>query len=149
MNRVNGSATMFLCEKAQTAALSARSSATGRASATPTSSRPARGTYCVIVEWDEMQSLAAGRPQMLATLDIFRDTPEDLGGGLVTDPVSGSWVLELLHKLSLFGLESDLDLLIGTRCCKELCIRTRESSDLLDGLKPWLALGFLGAIAGI
>jgi hypothetical protein len=33
---------------------------------------------------------------MIATLDSFRDTLEDLGGGLgVTDPVSGSVVLEL------------------------------------------------------
>jgi hypothetical protein len=34
--------------------------------------------------------------QMIATLDSFRDTLEDLGGGLgVTDPVSGSVVLAL------------------------------------------------------
>lgn len=33
---------------------------------------------------------------MIATLDTFRDTLEDLGGGLgVTDPVSGEVVLEL------------------------------------------------------
>jgi hypothetical protein len=35
-------------------------------------------------------------PNMIATLDSFRDTLEDLGGGLgVTDPVSGPVVLEL------------------------------------------------------
>jgi len=54
------------------------------------------GTYCIIAEWDDMESLAATRPQMIATLDSFRDTLEDLGGGLgVTDPVSGPVVLEL------------------------------------------------------
>jgi hypothetical protein len=43
-----------------------------------------------------MDSLVAARPHMVATLDGFRDTLEDLGGGLgVTDPVSGPVVLEL------------------------------------------------------
>lgn len=51
--------------------------------------------YCIIGEWDSFQSLAAARPQMIATLDSFRDTLEDLGGALgVTDPVSGEVVLE-------------------------------------------------------
>jgi hypothetical protein len=37
-----------------------------------------------------MTDLAAARPKMITTLDTFRDTLEDLGGGLgVTDPVSG------------------------------------------------------------
>ena len=54
------------------------------------------GTYCIIGEWDDMESLAAARPHMVATLDSFRDTLEDLGGDLgVTDPVSGPVVLEL------------------------------------------------------
>lgn len=48
------------------------------------------GTYCIVGEWDDMDSLAAARPFMLATLDTFRDT---LDGD--TDPVSGSVVLEL------------------------------------------------------
>jgi quinol monooxygenase YgiN len=52
--------------------------------------------YCIIAEWDDMESMAAARPEMIATLDSFRDTLEDLGGGIgVTDPVSGSVVLEL------------------------------------------------------
>ena len=53
-------------------------------------------TYCIIAEWSDMDSLAAARPSMIKTLDSFRDTLEDLGGGLgVTDPVSGPVVLEL------------------------------------------------------
>jgi hypothetical protein len=52
--------------------------------------------YCIIAEWTDMDALAAARPQMVATLNTFRDTLEDLGGGLgVTDPVSGQVVLEL------------------------------------------------------
>ncbi|MFO1098293.1 MAG: antibiotic biosynthesis monooxygenase [Xanthobacteraceae bacterium] len=53
-------------------------------------------TFCIIAEWTDMESLANARPHMIATLDIFRDTLEDLGGGLgVTDPVSGPVVLAL------------------------------------------------------
>jgi quinol monooxygenase YgiN len=53
-------------------------------------------TYCIIAEWSDMDALAAARPHMIAVLDSFRDTLEDLGGGLgVTDPVSGPVVLEL------------------------------------------------------
>jgi hypothetical protein len=53
-------------------------------------------SYCIIAEWDDMNALANARPQMIATLDSFRDTLEDLGGGLgVTDPVAGPVVLEL------------------------------------------------------
>jgi len=52
--------------------------------------------YCIIAEWTDMDALAATRPSMIATLDSFRDTLEDLGGGLgVTDPVSGPVVLAL------------------------------------------------------
>jgi antibiotic biosynthesis monooxygenase (ABM) superfamily enzyme len=53
-------------------------------------------TYCIIAQWADMDALAKARPQMIATLDSFRDTLEDLGGGLgVTDPVSGPVVLAL------------------------------------------------------
>jgi hypothetical protein len=53
-------------------------------------------TYCIIAEWSDMDSLAKARPNMIATLDTFRDTLEDLGGGLgLTDPVSGPVVLAL------------------------------------------------------
>ncbi len=52
--------------------------------------------YCIVGEWDDFRSLVAARPQMIALLDTFRDTLEDLGGGLgVTDPVSGETVLEM------------------------------------------------------
>jgi hypothetical protein len=51
-------------------------------------------SYCIIAEWSGMDALAAARPQMIAALDTFRDTLEDLGGG-VTDPVSGDVVLTL------------------------------------------------------
>jgi hypothetical protein len=52
--------------------------------------------YCIIAEWTDMDSLAKARPDMIATLDSFRDTLDDLGGGLgVTDPVSGPVVLAL------------------------------------------------------
>ena len=52
--------------------------------------------YCIVAEWSDMDAIANARPSMVATLDTFRDTLEDLGGGLgVTDPVSGPVVLEL------------------------------------------------------
>ena len=51
-------------------------------------------TFCIIGEWPSLQRLAAARPQMIGLLDTFRDTLEDLGGGLgVTDPVSGEVVV--------------------------------------------------------
>lgn len=54
------------------------------------------GRYCIIAEWDDMESLAAAREQMIATLDSFRDTLEEIGPGLgVTDPVSGPVVLAM------------------------------------------------------
>ena len=53
-------------------------------------------SYCIVAEWADLDSLANSRPNMIATLDSFRDTLEDLGGGLgVTDPVSGPAVLAL------------------------------------------------------
>lgn len=53
-------------------------------------------TYCLIGEWADSQSLVDARGRMLATLDSFRSTLEDLGSGLgVTDAVSGPVVLDL------------------------------------------------------
>ena len=58
--------------------------------------RTGERAYCIIAEWADMDALAAARPQMIATLNSFRDTLEDLGGGLgVTDPVAGEVVLAL------------------------------------------------------
>ena len=52
--------------------------------------------YCFIGEWNDMADIVAAREQMIALLDTFRDTLEDLGSDLgVTDPVSGSVVLEI------------------------------------------------------
>ena len=47
-------------------------------------------SYCIIGEWDDMDAMAAARPNMIATLDSFRDC---LDGD--TDPVSGPVVMEL------------------------------------------------------
>jgi hypothetical protein len=53
-------------------------------------------SYCIITEWKDMDDCVKARPNMIATLDSFRDTLEDLGGGMgVTDPVAGSVVLAL------------------------------------------------------
>jgi hypothetical protein len=53
-------------------------------------------SYCIIAEWTDMDALVKARPMMIATLDSFRDTLEDLGGGLgVTDPVAGPVVLSI------------------------------------------------------
>lgn len=53
-------------------------------------------SYCLIGEWADAAAIAAARPQMIATLNSFRDTLEDLGGGRgVTDAVSGDEVVDL------------------------------------------------------
>lgn len=53
-------------------------------------------TYCLIAEWRDMDALAEARPHMIATLNSFRETLLDLGGGLgVTDAVAGPVVLAL------------------------------------------------------
>jgi hypothetical protein len=52
--------------------------------------------YCLVAEWKDIDACIKARPNMIATLDSFRDTLEDLGGGLgVTDPVAGPVVLAL------------------------------------------------------
>jgi hypothetical protein len=51
-------------------------------------------SYCLIAEWTDLDAIGKARPHMIATLNSFRDTLEDLGGGLgVTDAVSGPVVL--------------------------------------------------------
>ena len=53
-------------------------------------------SYCIIAEWNDMDACIKARPNMIATLDTFRDTLEDLGDGRgVTDPAAGSVVLAL------------------------------------------------------
>jgi hypothetical protein len=53
-------------------------------------------TFCVIAEWTDMDAIVNARDSMIATLNSFRDTLDDLGGGLgVTDPVSGPVVKAL------------------------------------------------------
>jgi len=52
--------------------------------------------FCIIAEWDDSERLAAAMPEMVSTLDSFRDCLDDLGGDRgVTDPVSGPVVLEI------------------------------------------------------
>ena len=53
-------------------------------------------SYCIIVEWNDIDACIEARPSMITTLNSFRDSLEDLGGGLgVTDAVAGPVVLEL------------------------------------------------------
>jgi|SRR4051812_21132457 heme-degrading monooxygenase HmoA len=52
--------------------------------------------YCIIAEWTDMDALANARSSMIETLNSFRDTLEDLGGGIgVSDPVSGPVVVSM------------------------------------------------------
>jgi len=51
--------------------------------------------YCFVGRWEEFDSIAAARPQMISFLNEVREYLEDLGDGLgVTDPVSGTAVIE-------------------------------------------------------
>jgi len=53
-------------------------------------------SYCLIAEWKDMDACIEARPNMIATLNSFRATLEDLGGGLgVTDATAGSVVAAL------------------------------------------------------
>jgi hypothetical protein len=53
-------------------------------------------SYCIIAEWQDMEACINARPSMIATLNSFRDTLEELGNGLgVTDPAAGPVVLTL------------------------------------------------------
>ena len=52
--------------------------------------------YCLVAEWQDMDACIKARPNMITTLNSFRDTLEDLGGGLgVTDAAAGPVVLTL------------------------------------------------------
>ncbi|MCV2868955.1 antibiotic biosynthesis monooxygenase [Defluviimonas sp. WL0002] len=51
--------------------------------------------YVIVGEWDDMDALAAARPQMVEILDSFRGDLENLGDGLgETDPRSGEVVVD-------------------------------------------------------
>ena len=53
-------------------------------------------SYCLIGEWADQTALTSARAAMIATLNSFRGTLEDLGSNLgVTDAVSGPVVLDL------------------------------------------------------
>ena len=53
------------------------------------------GTFCVIGEWNSFDDIVAAREGMIGMLDSLRHMLDDFGGGLgVTDPVSGSAVLD-------------------------------------------------------
>src|SRR5262245_58780515 len=38
--------------------------------------------FCIIGEWESMESIVNARPMMIGALDSMRDMLEDLGGGL-------------------------------------------------------------------
>jgi quinol monooxygenase YgiN len=58
--------------------------------------RTGEGSYCLVGEWTDTDALASARASMIATLDSFRGTLEELGNGMgVTDAVSGPVVLDL------------------------------------------------------
>ena len=59
--------------------------------------RTGERSYCLIGQWSDTASIGGARADMIATLNSFRDTLEDLGGGVgVTDAVSGESVVDLL-----------------------------------------------------
>ena len=58
--------------------------------------RTGERSYCLVGEWADAGAMANARSRMIATLDSFRHTLEDLGNGMgVTDAVSGPVVLDL------------------------------------------------------
>ncbi|MGU9978502.1 putative quinol monooxygenase [Phreatobacter sp. HK31-P] len=53
--------------------------------------------YCLIGKWESEAALVAARPAMIATLDTFRPTLDEMGPGKgITDAVSGAGVLSLV-----------------------------------------------------
>ena len=52
--------------------------------------------YCLVGKWENFDQIVAARSSMISILDGMRGMLEDLGGGLgVTDPISGTTVVEL------------------------------------------------------
>jgi hypothetical protein len=53
--------------------------------------------FCLIGRWESQAALVAARPAMIATLDTFRATLDDVAPGKgITDAVSGEAVLTLV-----------------------------------------------------
>ena len=53
-------------------------------------------TYCLIAQWSDVEAMTRARPNMIATLNSFRGTLEEIGKELgVTDAVSGPVVMAL------------------------------------------------------
>ncbi len=53
-------------------------------------------SYCVIGEWPDAATIGQARAEMIATLNSFRATLEDMGDGKgVTDAASGTAVIDL------------------------------------------------------
>lgn len=38
-------------------------------------------SYCIIAEWKDINACIKARPNMISTLETFRDALKDLGGG--------------------------------------------------------------------
>ena len=52
--------------------------------------------YYFIGEWDKLEHILNAEEELAAIIDTFRDTLEDLGGGLgVSDEVTGETVFEI------------------------------------------------------
>ena len=72
--------------------------AVGLASDASTSSRPVTAAIASSRSGTDMDALARARPNMIATLNSFRDALEDLGGGRPSDRAANE---------ILFGYQSD------------------------------------------
>ena len=58
---------------------------------------PGEPSYGLLADGTDGAAMAPARPQMIATLNSFRDTLAELGGGRgVTDAVSGDEVVDLI-----------------------------------------------------
>ena len=87
--------------------------------------------FCIIAEWTDMDALANARPHMIATLDSFRGTLEDLGGGLGVTDLLGRLCLHLNSHAAMSANDPKrtsrrsrgLSLLRSGSCCRRLVER--------------------------